>query len=250
LGALAIAVGCGADKNHADRNTEAANLGYPSPTACPTVRDGLPDPGSRQVDCAAEEAGLEFMQIYVSGWPEGTKARIYDFENRLTPARPAPNFFMYTDYSTRFYVPGAYEPETVTMPDGSKLGVVSSEDDPQADRCGSGHNSAFHLQGGPFTNWGGGMGVSLMKIFTDNCAGKALNERPEYCPSPGVEFATETIDVSRWEGISLWARRGPEGQADLRVMLGDKYTDDDLSYMHYNAAPVTYGGRTWAGAAL
>jgi hypothetical protein len=236
LGALGLAVGCGADKDHADRNKEAANLGYPSPSACPTVRNGLPDPGSREVDCAAEEAGLEFMQIYVSGWPAGSLSRIYDFENRSTTSvNPAPNLFMYSDYSTHFLVPSYYQAATVTRPDGAQLGVVSSEDYPQADRCHSGHNSVFHVLGGPFTNWGGGMGISLMKVFADNCAGQ--DPRPEYCPPQGVEFATETLDLSRWEGIALWARRGPEGQADLRVMLGDKYTDDDLSHMHYNHAP-------------
>jgi hypothetical protein len=237
LGALVLSVGCGADKDHADRDKEAKNLGYPSPSACPVVRNGLPDPGSRPVDCAAEEAGLEFMQIYVNGWPAGVTARIYDFENRMTTPDPkaAPNWFMYTDYSTHFLVPSKFEPDPVAMPDGSVLGPVTSEQDPNAARCGPAHNTALHIKGGPFTNWGGGMGISLSKIFLDNCAGKPLTERPEYCRPPGTEFATETLDISRWEGIAFWARRGPEGQADLRVMLGDKFTDDDLSYLHYNS---------------
>jgi hypothetical protein len=258
LGVLGLALGCGANDDHLDRNKEAANLGYPSPNACPCVRNCLPDPGSRPVDCGAEETGVEFMQVYSSGWPAGTQARIFDFENRVDPPNPAKNLLMYHDYSTRFLVPFQFEPKSPVMPDGTPdglmVGTVSSEDEknPQANRCNSGHNSAFHLVGGPFTNWGGGMGISLMKIFYDNCRAAGLNggPRPDYCPPQGVEFATETLDLSRWEGISLWARRGPEGQAGLRVMLGDKYTDDDLNYMHYNAAQVTYGGKTWKGAEI
>jgi hypothetical protein len=65
-------------------------------------------------------------------------------------------------------------------------------------RCGSAW--ALHIQGGPFTGWGGSFGKSLR-------------------PQP---------DVRDWDGIVLWARNvaatGSEGS--LRVSLSDKWTDD------------------------
>ena len=44
-------------------------------------------------------------------------------------------------------------------------------------------------------------------------------------------------DVSAWEGISFWARRGPDSQAGFRVLVGDKYTDDDIAYLMYRIDP-------------
>jgi hypothetical protein len=53
------------------------------------------------------------------------------------------------------------------------------------------------------------------------------------CPPTTAEFAVSiaAVDVSAYEGVSFWARRGPNGQAGLRVMVGDKYVDDDLNYL-------------------
>lgn len=46
-----------------------------------------------------------------------------------------------------------------------------------------------------------------------------------------------TLDLSQWDGISFWARRSNDGQPGVRVALGDKYTDDDLSYLQYHLNP-------------
>jgi hypothetical protein len=48
-------------------------------------------------------------------------------------------------------------------------------------------------------------------------------------PEVDASQRNRTVDVSQWDGISLWARRGPESQAGIRVTVGDKYTDDDLN---------------------
>src|SRR5690606_41446453 len=40
-----------------------------------------------------------------------------------------------------------------------------------------------------------------------------------------------TLDLTEWDGISFWARRSSnDAQGGFRVVLGDKHTDDDLSY--------------------
>jgi hypothetical protein len=46
------------------------------------------------------------------------------------------------------------------------------------------------------------------------------------------------VDVSQWEGISFWARRGPNSQVGFRVLVGDKRTDDDISFMQYVRDPL------------
>jgi hypothetical protein len=46
-----------------------------------------------------------------------------------------------------------------------------------------------------------------------------------------------TLDLSQWDGISFWARRTNDSQPGIRLALGDKYTDDDLSYLQYHINP-------------
>jgi len=46
-----------------------------------------------------------------------------------------------------------------------------------------------------------------------------------------------TLDMSEWEGISFWARRTVDSQAGIRIAVGDKHTDDDLSYQQYHVNP-------------
>jgi len=46
-----------------------------------------------------------------------------------------------------------------------------------------------------------------------------------------------TLDMSEWEGISFWARRTVDSQAGIRIAVGDKYTDDDLSYQQFHINP-------------
>lgn len=64
-----------------------------------------------------------------------------------------------------------------------------------------------------------------------------LTTNPSYAavcpPLDGGEFAVTiaTLDVSAYEGVSFWGRRGPNGQTGIRVNIGDKYTDDDLNYL-------------------
>ena len=52
-------------------------------------------------------------------------------------------------------------------------------------------------------------------------------------PALRSAIATAALDVSQWDGISFWARRGPNGQPLMRVLVGDKFTDDDISYLEY-----------------
>ena len=84
-------------------------------------------------------------------------------------------------------------------------------------------NRTIDIQGGPFLAWGGGVGMSV-KDFTGM--------------TNVTDYRTVLKDVSDYEGISFWARRGPDSQVGFRVLVGDKYTDDDIAYLNYKQRPL------------
>jgi hypothetical protein len=114
-----------------------------------------------------------------------------------------------------------------------------------ATRCMSDSNKIeFNIKGGPFLAWGGGLGVSMAHfngMETNLCGG---TNHPDICPpvragdpvsSAALDLSDHTnskgVAVRGWDGVSFWARRGPTSQPLLRVLVGDKFTDDDLSYL-------------------
>ena len=176
-----------------------------------------PDPGPRLVDCATAEQNFLFDE---------DPAPLWTFEElavgRMEPL--ARGMYSYTDNSTviktftifdtqaGYRVVKTWEPRTATLPRCSDKTNKNDE------------NQAIHIQGGPFLAWGGGVGIG-MKNF------------PNVQGSVAVEQAM--VDESEWEGLSFWARRGPDSQVGMRVLVGDKYTDDDISYLMYKADPST-----------
>jgi hypothetical protein len=125
----------------------------------------------------------------------------------------------------------------------------------------------LHIFGGQFRAWGGGVGISMAKLNgretvlgnvdqhpTDdprapknvccfNAPRSSTNTQPcvphpdpkfsSICPAADAEFAVNVgaVDVSQYEGVSFWARRGPNSQNGIRINVGDKHTDDDLNYL-------------------
>jgi hypothetical protein len=205
--------------------------------ACVPLAGGAPVTTAAPVDCAAAEQGVEFATTFTVldseeiGTTNGITGNVARF------------FYQYVD-GTAGLTPSAYQPLAIA-----------------ADRCQEippGQNHVYHTSGGPFTGWGGGIGVGLAHINSDTggiCVGAnppicppeggSTTDTPCECPSPDAvdatghpvlgarEIAGAALDVSQWEGISLWARRGPNSQPLLRVLVGDKYTDDDISYLMY-----------------
>lgn len=151
-----------------------------------------------QVDCAAEEEGLEFLSI--GSFDTGTVS----------------NFYQYDDRSPEFRIPAdGWEPPSEPLP-----------------RClGEASNGAFHLRGGPFMAWGGGFGSAVGRQggLQDTCA-----QQDKDCHE-GVDpaFAGNVLNLTEWEGISFWGRRGPDGQPGVRIGVADKYIDDDLAYLEF-----------------
>jgi hypothetical protein len=170
-----------------------------------------PDPGPApmtQADCDAAETGLEFLNPIM-----------LDFEGGQ-----ATNMYSYTDNTTTIasFVDGTgarktWQPPTVVMP-----------------RCGNASNYALHVQGGPFLAWGGGIGMAMQKY----------NSAPRPPPDStlpmqlAMDVSLLMVDVSAWDGVSFWARRGPDSQNGIRVLVGDKHTDDDVAYTMYRDDPT------------
>ncbi len=292
-----------------------AGYNPPDPTQCPNGQC-RPDPGSRVVsadECKAAEEGLEFLPLPIwdfeddraIGYDDKDKDRLWDrsdlpdldgdgrtdegtgqFEERF-----ALHGYTYGDDTTYNYYPFGWEPPSIPDPYG---------------RCERKDNHVFHIAGGPFIEWGGGLGRSLRCMNTKNWSGTLAQDTIDawrtakgynnptssfsentsgaiYCHTgqstgasayitPACDTAESTskipgicpqrdriykaskgttieppqdkallgmaIDVSAWEGISFWARRGPNSQAGFRVLVGDKYTDDDISFMQYMIDPT------------
>jgi hypothetical protein len=66
---------------------------------------------------------------------------------------------------------------------------------------------------------------------------KKYLEDPESVSKAELPLLGVTLDVSEWEGVSFWARRGPNSQPGLRVLVGDKATDDDISFAQFFVDP-------------
>jgi len=268
-----------------------------------------PDFGSGPVDCAAAEDGLEFFP----GAPGGSglvpaSSPIWDFEGDVATA-----LYSYTDKTTNTLITTGRTDclkQSFDNPNGCDPNGYEPAPSP-IERCGKANNKALHVRGGPFFEWGGGVGRRLDGVASDaalalssanpgaglgnscvlptstnsnpdGCTAvmpsatpsvetcKTLpqinpppDNQPSFCPEsetcidcaagrprtpsdsnqdPGVEpldvnaYYTAEVDLREWEGISFWARRGPDGQRTLRVALGDQNTDDDISFI------MTQGG--------
>jgi hypothetical protein len=192
------------------------------PTAGPS--DGGVTAAVSSVNCKLAETGLEFGPFTIA-----------DFEESLTRTLPngqtsppfigAQYFYSYFD-GTGFLSNPGYQPAAE-----------------QEDRCGDNPgNHVFHMSGGPFLGWGGGMGVAMQHFAQDQAlcpVGDISNpNRPRYCApasaANGNNVAFAAMNLSEWDGVAVWARRGPTSQPLLRVLVGTKDTDDDIAYLMYD----------------
>jgi hypothetical protein len=202
-----------------------------------------PDYGSTRIDCNAEQ-GIEFFPVDVLNGDTGTVL----------------GFYAYNDGSSDFMVAGVdpFDGSAVTTNDPSSNGVSNYEPGTVTvnDRCGEdgkpGPNNVHHLRGGLFTEYGGGMGRRLLDFVSLEPLGCSTTEAaaptdPDACPDLDeriesvdntalrANFYSMTADLRGWEGISFWARQGPDNTAGLRVYVGDRQLDDDVAFIERNA---------------
>lgn len=199
-----------------------------------------PDYGSTRVDCTADD-GLEFFP--------------FDVLDGQTPdgAALVNDFYSYNDGTSEFLVSGptGYSPSQANFepPSVPATGLCAPDNT-------IGTSNAHHIRGGLFREWGGGMGRRLIDFVTSGgggtCpAGPARLEDPDYCPDadPRIEDAIANgadpairtqfygmiADLRGWDGISFWARQGPNNTAGIRVYVGDRQLDEDIGYIEENA---------------
>jgi hypothetical protein len=159
-----------------------------------------PDPGPAAMTAADCASAEVGLEFY--------DPPIWTFDGAL-----APTMYSYTDNTASIasFVDAdgnrkTYEPPTIQMA-----------------RCGDPGNGVIHVLGGPFLGWGGGIGMAMWHFN-----GGATPATPD----------NSVIDLSQWEGVSFWARRGPDSQGGVRVLVGDRNTDDDISYLMYRDDPT------------
>jgi hypothetical protein len=202
-----------------------------------------PDVRPTLVDCAAAERGFEFL----------TPA-IFDFSSTTT------SLYSYSDGTSEFLQPSGYEPDIFAQ--STRCGILNAAGVLEPDQLKAGE---LHIWGGPFREWGGGMGRSMQGYAASaGCAGIGATAPPDDgegpCPAPDARIeavpttvATDAggvlrsgaydrlVDVRAWDGISFWARLGPGSDPGFRVSLGDRQLDDDISYLEAEAFKSTGG---------
>ncbi len=206
--------------------------------ACNDSGTCFPDPGSRPTDCS------------VASGDETSPIVTFDDPNVMTGFFKAEGMYIYTDNTASSWFSNGQSLCAASLP---QIGETTCGFEPwtePVDLCRPGNN-ALHLMGGPFSGWGGGIGVSMQKLNgrdpVNNDPNKALCLPPDggtlnpVCPPDDAEYAVRVaaLDVSQYQGVSFWARRGPRSQTGLRVAVGDKHTDDDLNYYAVRETALT-----------
>lgn len=255
-GVMAVSCGVEGDPNWVPQTLANVDARVGADGRC--VRPGpdgrcAPDPAPSLVRCDVAESGLEFLE-----------PAVFDFEDAGATA-----MYSYSDNSSEFLQPNGYQPDLFT---GNTRCGIDPDGDGVLEPDPSRGNGELHLWGGPFREWGGGLGRSLQgyaqslgcvlqnqggfTVPTDDGTGPCppLDPRIEMVQpvsdvltanDPAVQlragFYQRTLDAREWDGISFWARRGPGSDEGFRVALGDRQLDDDVSFLEAEAYKLTNG---------
>jgi hypothetical protein len=195
LGASGLSTGCSSNFNSEERAATpeamaAAAANAGGATAC--VGACFPDPGSREVDMQQSEQGY-----------------VFDWKWNLAATGKASFTYRYDDGTLDEPVSALDVWEPTAVP-----GLVPP---------------AVNLRGGPYTSFGAGFGISFCTIGIGNECTATVAPDANRVPVSGGEFANAALDASGWEGVAIWARRGPNGQSTLRVGVTEKHSSEDLN---------------------
>jgi hypothetical protein len=219
----------------------------PSVAEFPPIQEGLPDPGSQRTNCTGVDQ-YEFSK----GWFD-------DFETHLpdpSATGMAPGWASYDDLTKYSW----HSPGDVTWYPGLK-GTFAAEwglptvrmPGPSCD--GTPNDWVLHFKGGLFRNWGGGMSHAFtdpVGTYRDSPFDPAKSPAYDFLPAqlagdvdhtpldsaglptqaaPNQPYlqSHDFFDVSGYDGIAFWARRGPEGHDQALIILTDKFTSSRLA---------------------
>jgi hypothetical protein len=211
---------CSSDKNHAERDAAAAldpanaPIDYFDGAALKAACIGActPDPGSKPIDVAKAEAGYQFAWLWdLQG--EGKAWATFTYDDNTSPF-----VLPIRTPSTTGYGQGGWEPMADPVP------------------AGEGPAFAARFRGGPFTEYGGGFGMSLRTISNavqDIATARSTNPSLLLLEqTPSAEFPDPTggaYDVSSYQGVAIWVRRGPDGQSTMRLGITERNSAEDLN---------------------
>jgi hypothetical protein len=69
----------------------------------------------------------------------------------------------------------------------------------------------------------------------DAAPGRTLPDGTVKLPPDATNIYGMMVDLREWDGISFWARRGPDSQAGFRVAIADRNTDEDIAFLEFNS---------------
>jgi hypothetical protein len=191
----------------------------PGEPVYPPIGVNTPDPGSRAIDCR----GL--ADIDLPSAPE----LLQTFEP--DDADPGPNpvgvaeSWSSNDDETKgaFRVPGdaKWYPELAGR--FAEAFGLAAEKVTGAPSCDGKPNAwVFHFRGGRFNYYGA-------KAERPLAVPSACPANSDVCVDPSSPYASAAWDVSLYDGVTFWARRGPDGNPAMLFSLQDKHTSDALN---------------------
>ncbi|HEX2881686.1 MAG TPA: hypothetical protein VHO25_19305 [Polyangiaceae bacterium] len=245
---------------------EDDNVIMPNAPAYPNIATGIADPGSNEDGRSIERGCAAADEVtFASAWIETFEPRPMvlpagfawaGYDDASANSFRTPGFFnWYKDLAT---APGA----------SGKFGLPSAPVNDGPSCNGEENSHALHFKGGRFNRFGAGidhaLGLELARVGVlgaDMCPKNSDGSRSDLCPpaldvdaevdsaglplwpldengEPFLDPRGEPIDykqphafwdLSRYDGIAFWARRGPEGQASMLVKVQDRFTSDDLA---------------------
>ncbi len=202
--ALLLAGACGGTKDEPRPGSAGA---------CePITLTGADDPGSGPVDCSALDAyDLQLIDDFETGAGTGW----YTNNDRSAMQVPAPD----ADPTPAEKIPG-----------GRCVGVRELES-----------HYAIHIRSGTLVDYGGVLGRNLRRLLditpcpVTSCVGNRPLPPPAMGPC-GIGLGTPIeagstacitgVDASQWDGVMIWARKGPGSGSTVRVHVSDHTTDD------------------------
>jgi hypothetical protein len=220
----------------------AGQVVVPDEPVFPDIATGKEDPGSSRADCRPLR-GLEFSKVWFD---------TFEADDAFPDAVGVAAAYAAHDDDSEgaFRTPGEvnWYPGMLGR-HGAPWGLPADEIDDGPSCDGEENRWALHFKGGRFNRFGAGIGHPLALL--EPCPMPAGDGGPDDRLCPPRPAATDTEDaagiplkakdgrpyaqahvywdVSGFDGLAFWARRGPEGQGSLTVVLDDKHTSDDLA---------------------
>lgn len=174
---------------------------------------GTPDPGATRNNCGQRDAvELLVQHDFEASFSDGCTTDAHPDEQLLYAAL---YWYVYSDSTTRFFYPKRLEfraPQTALPGTGWGIDAYPAMNLPGGSPCGSG--GVLRIWGGKFTGWGGGLGSGYFQA------------------TPG-QAMVGPFDASAYDGVAFWARRGPDGQATLRINVVDEAISEEAAKAAY-----------------